>query len=344
MALKVLVLMSGGVDSSVAAAILREQGCNVAGLTFNLLGYGIASKDIDDAKEVTSRLGIKHAVSDLSSYFHKTIVKYFLDEYKFGRTPNPCVFCNKIIKVKMGLQLADEMGFDYIATGHYARILRDEEGLHLMKAKWQEKSQEYYLSLVESSDLERLMLPLGEFSKDEVRRIARKMGFNISTKEESQEICFVKKDYREFLKSNGFNEMSGKIKDSSGNVLGNHPGYYFYTVGQRRGLGVATGRKLYVKEIRPKENEIIVADIRDLYGYRFFVERPNFFEDVGEEFNATVRVRYRGDETEAFVKREGEVYKVELKERLFAITPGQIAVFYNGDKVLGGGVISDFSS
>lgn len=336
---KVLILMSGGIDSSVAAAILKEQGYRVGGLTFSLLGKDTDSESIEDAKQVARILGVEHFVIDLSSYFNDTIIKYFLQEYRDGRTPNVCALCNREIKIKMGLHFADELGFDYIATGHYARVQHDGQVVHLKKALWKEKSQEYYLALTDKSDLARVLFPLGEFSKAEVRKKARELGYSIHEKEESQDICFVGKDYRDFLKNRGFNVKKGVIRDLLGNVLGTHDGYYFFTIGQRRGLGVSGGERLYVRGINPQENEITVAPLKSLYDSCFYVGSVNLIEDVGNQFIATVRVRYRGEEAEARLRKEGELYKVELTRRLFAVTPGQIAVFYEGDLVVGGGFI-----
>jgi len=336
---KVLVLMSGGVDSSTTAYILKRQGYYVEGVSFKLFDSKRHLKHLEDAKRVSESLGIKHTILDVSEDFKREIISYFLREYASGRTPNPCAFCNRLIKVKWGLALAREKGFDFIATGHYARILRGEEGVHLLKALWKEKSQEYYLALLDRESLSRLLFPLGELEKSDVRAIAREAGLFVSEKPESQEVCFIEGDYRDFLLEHGFKEKEGDIKDKEGKVIGKHRGYYFYTIGQRRGLKVARGKRLYVKGIDPEKNEVVLGEIDDLMGRDFWVRDYNFIEDVPERFECKVKVRYRGEEALGIVEKMGDRLRVSLHSPLFAITPGQIAVFYHGDMVLGGGVI-----
>ncbi|MEO0242626.1 MAG: tRNA 2-thiouridine(34) synthase MnmA [candidate division WOR-3 bacterium] len=340
---RVVVLMSGGVDSSVAAYILKERGFEVYGLSLQLFHNEKHSKDLNDAQRVATQLGIPHDILDVSEYFRETIIDYFVREYLRGRTPNPCAFCNRLIKTWFGLDFALSRGFDYIATGHYAVIARDDKGVHLKRAVWPQKAQEYYLALLDKLTLEKLLLPLGELSKEQVKRIAHELGLPIFEKSESQEVCFIKGDYRDFLKEQGLEEKEGLIKDKNGYVLGRHRGYYFYTIGQRRGLGLPMGKRLYVQKILPEENLIIVGGITDVKSYRFMVENFNLIEDVREEFVGTVRVRYRGEEAPCRVRKVGNRLEVDLEKALFAVTPGQIAVFYKGDTVIGGGVICEVS-
>ncbi len=338
-----VVLMSGGVDSSVAAYALKEKGFRVHGISLKLFEGERHEAHLGDAKRVAEILNISHEIVDVSDYFRRSIINYFLEEYRRGRTPNPCTLCNKIVKVKIGLEILEKIGFDYIATGHYARVIKDDKGVHLKRALWAEKSQEYYLALLDKESLKRVLFPLGELSKEMVRNIAAKLKLPVAEKPESQEICFIDYDYRDFLKIRGFENLPGLIKDEKGNVLGTHDGYYFYTIGQRRGLGVAKGQRLYVKKIIPENNTVILGERESLMGLRFTVVDYNFIEHVGVEFSSTVRVRYRGDEVPCKVYNKGDVLEVYLEKPLFAITPGQVAVFYEGENVLGGGIINEVS-
>ncbi len=337
----VVVLMSGGVDSTVAALVLKEKGYEVIGVTFNFNSRCGNVQDIDDARKMAKKIGIRHEVIDLADYFGREIVQYFLDEYRNGRTPNPCALCNRRVKLHWGVKVADEFGCEFVATGHYARVTHEEGEVHLKKALWEDKSQEYYLALIEKEHLRRLVLPLGEMSKEEVREKAKEFGLEVHDKEESQDVCFVGKDYRSFLLKRGFERREGLIVDEKGNVLGKHDGYYFFTIGQRRGIGVAVGERLYVKEIIPHKNIVVVAPLEKLYRDSFFVQNVNFLEGLREGEILEVRVRYRGKTAECTLHSNAEnVYKVELRSELFAITPGQVAVFYRGDTVVGGGIIS----
>jgi tRNA-specific 2-thiouridylase len=341
MASSVVVLMSGGVDSTVAALVLKEKGYEVIGVTFNFNSRCGNVQDIDDAKKMAKKIGIRHEVIDLADYFRREIIQYFLDEYRNGRTPNPCALCNRRVKLHWGVKVADEFGCEFVATGHYARVTHEEGDVHLKKALWEDKSQEYYLALIEKEHLRRLVLPLGEMSKDEVREKAKEFGLEVHDKDESQDVCFVGKDYRSFLLKKGFERREGLIVDENGNVLGKHDGYYFFTIGQRRGIGVAVGERLYVKEIIPDKNIVVVAPLEKLYRDSFFVQNVNFLEGLREGEILEVRVRYRGKTAECTLHPYAEnVYKVELRSELFAITPGQVAVFYRGDTVVGGGIIS----
>jgi len=339
---RVVALMSGGVDSTVAALALKEQGYEVIGVTFNFNTRCGRAQDIEDAKKMAKKIGIRHEVFDVSDYFKKEIIQYFLDEYKRGRTPNPCALCNRRVKLSLGLKIAKGFGCDFVATGHYARVTRENGEVHLRKALWEYKSQEYYLALIEKVHLEKLILPLGEMSKEEVREKAKKFGLEVHDKEESQDVCFVGKDYRAFLLKRGFERKEGLILDENGNILGKHDGYYFFTIGQRRGIGVAMGKRLYVKKIVPEDNLVIVAPLEKLYSDSFIVKDMNFLEKVVEGERLEVRVRYRGKTAECTLSPLSDGgYKVILGEKLFAITPGQVAVFYRGDIVVGGGIIDE---
>jgi tRNA-specific 2-thiouridylase len=350
--------MSGGVDSSVAAALLKEAGHEVIGITMQLWprsseknnGNGSGSccglDAIEDAREVARKLGIPHYVTDFRDIFARTVIADFCREYSLGRTPNPCILCNRHIKFGVLWEKARELGADFLATGHYAGVERDNNNdkYLLKKGLDRKKDQSYFLCQLEQEQLGRTIFPVGNLTKDKVRQIARELGLPVADRPESQEICFVSDDnYAKFLKNHSpVSAESGPILDREGNVLGEHRGIMFYTIGQRKGLGIAAPKPLYVTSIESEKNTIIVGTKEQTYSSELVADNLNWIAAAGPEqpINVKARVRYRHPEAEAIVSPmdETSVY-VKFAEPQMAITPGQTVVFYDGDTVIGGGTI-----
>lgn len=352
--------MSGGVDSSSAAALLIEQGYDVIGITLKVWPQDCVSRAEDkccgpqavmDARAVCHNLGIPYYLIDESDEFQKQVIQYFADEYKAGRTPNPCVMCNDRLKFGTLLSRADKLGAYYIATGHYARIAEDEETgrMNLLKGRDPRKDQSYFLFTLKQEQLRRSLMPLGNKVKTETREIARHCGLKTADKEESQEICFVPdNDYGGFLQKAGLVEKhKGDIVDKYGKVLGSHDGIEFFTVGQRKGLRLTSPTPLYVLELDAASNRVIVGGKEDLERQEFTVERCNWipWETPPDEVRANIKVRYNhGGSPGTLYPRPDGVTRVVLDEPHPAITPGQACVFYQDDLVLGGGWIGRHSS
>ena len=348
---RVVVAMSGGVDSSVAAAMLLREGYDVLGVTMRLwsaadaegaLRPGCCVLGADDARAVCRVLGIPHQVINLEREFEEDVVDYFCRDYERGRTPNPCLACNDRVKFKTLLERATAMGADYLATGHYARIRRDSGGrFSLLRAVDETKDQSYALFTVGQSELARLLFPVGERRKTEVRRLAAEMGLPVAEKRDSFEICFVPDDYRAFI-SGRVRQEPGEIRDTSGRVVGRHGGIGGYTVGQRHGLGVAVGERRYVVAIDRGANAITIGGEDDLLCDGLLAEDLRWVsgEAPKGEIAVAAQVRYRAPAVEAVVSVRGECASVRFREAQRAITPGQAAVFYEGERVLGGGVIA----
>ena len=345
---KVLLGMSGGVDSSVSAILLQQQGYEVIGCTMELWGKEEQKKAIEDAKKVCQKLGITHYVLNYKEEFKCHVIDNFINEYKNARTPNPCVECNKNIKFGVLLQKAKELGCEYIATGHYARIEYSEEYNRyvLRKSKEEKKDQTYFLYSIPKEELQHILFPLQEYtSKQDTRKIAKENGLEVSEKKDSQEICFIPdNDYKKFLKEN-INEKvkTGNIVLKAGEVLGKHEGLTNYTIGQRKGLGISYKEPLYVVDLNKEKNEVIVGTEKDLYSKTLYVTNVNWlvFEDVNNKIECYAKVRYRAKESKAIVYKEKGKMKVEFDEPQRAITPGQSVVFYDEKGiVLGGGIIA----
>jgi tRNA-specific 2-thiouridylase len=343
--MKVLVAMSGGVDSSVAAARLQEEGYDVIGATMQLRPrHGQEDSAIADARQVARRLGIAHYVMDLRGIFEEKVIADFCREYRRGRTPNPCVRCNQYLKFGALRERAAEMGADFIATGHHARVERDGAGRHLLKkGSDKHKDQSYFLYTLTQEQLKHTLFPIGHLTKDRVRAIASRLALPVASRPESREICFVPADgYPAFLRG-GLPQAAepGPILNKQGKVLGRHQGIMFYTIGQRRGLGIAAGEPLYVTAIKPERNAIIVGPKEAVYGTELVAADVRWILDCPEfPIKVKARVRYRHPEASAVLAPadDGRIC-VKFAELQMAITPGQAVVFYDGDAVLGGGTI-----
>jgi tRNA-specific 2-thiouridylase len=346
---RVLVAMSGGVDSSVAAALLKQQGHEVCGVTMKLLDkkplYAAQSRSCcgydaaRDAKLVADEIGIRHHVVNAVDVFRETVIADFMSEYASGRTPNPCVRCNRFVKFDYLMKKADELGCEFLATGHYAV----REGNRLYRGSDTKKDQAYFLYVLYSVDIERVLFPLGKMTKDEIRRIASGLHLITANKPESQDICFVEDgDYAAMLETfHCGNE--GPIVDVSGTVIGKHGGIHRYTIGQRKGLG-ALGQKMFVKEINVAENTIVVGTEDDLCAKTISVTDPVFAPGIALDpcMECDVQVRYRSKPVKAAITREGDQdVRVVFSEPVRAIAPGQSAVFYHENMVIGGGIIKN---
>ena len=348
--MRILVAMSGGVDSSVVAALLKEQGHEVIGVTMKLwegpegempeTGCCTAS-DSEDARKVASKLDIPYYVLDYTESFSKNVVDNFIDMYAQGLTPNPCVECNRSVKFDHFLNQAKKLNCEKVATGHYAKIIKNENFYELHKADYLDKDQSYVLHMLKSDDLENILFPLGEITKPEVRQIAARLGLKTAFKKDSQDICFVgKKDYRSFVEKRIDLTSAGEIFDVNGTKVGNHNGIHEFTVGQRKGLpgGQATPR--YVTKINVQNKNVIIGEQKDLLVGSFIIEDVSIVKDI-EYDNLTVQTRYNSEDLKCKINKisDNELL-VELIEPASSIAPGQFGVLFSGTKVIGGGRIS----
>jgi tRNA-specific 2-thiouridylase len=347
---RVVIAMSGGVDSSVAAALLSQQGYEVIGITmcFNLSDSirkrpaCCGMQGIEDARRVAHKLGIKHYVLNMRKALKELVIKDFCDEYSRGRTPNPCIKCNQYLKFDCLLKKALSLDAEFLATGHYARVAKTKEGYQLKKAKDLIKDQSYFLYRLNQNQLRHVLFPIGNYTKAQVRALARSFKLPVADKLASQEICFLpESDYRKFLRQAIKQQIKpGLIVDTRGNVLGAHQGIAFYTIGQREGLGIAKGFPLYITKINPGNNQIIVGAKEDALKSEFMLKEPHFIlRPIKKKIVLKVKIRYNHKEARGLLSPFKNKIKVEFLKPQFAITPGQSAVFYEKDNVLGGGII-----
>ena len=352
---RVVVAMSGGVDSSVTAALLQEQGYEVVGVTMRLSEEArdadpdgrscCALSSVDDARRVADILGIPHYVMDFTEPFQRLVIDYFTQEYARGRTPNPCIACNRHIKFEGLLEKTRALGAQYIATGHYARITRTDDGTyHLRKGIDAAKDQSYVLYHLTQKMMDHVLFPLGDYCKDEIRRMAEDYGLPVAHKAESQEICFVPRDdYKSYLRTHAPQTMqTGAITDRTGHFLGTHDGIAFYTIGQRRGLGIAAEHPLYVIALDAAENRVIVGTSDEVFARALTASDLSWTlpRPPHEPRRVRAKIRYGKREANAWMEPQGDgTVAIHFSEPQRAVTPGQSIVFYEGDAVLGGGSI-----
>lgn len=350
---KVLLGMSGGVDSSVAALLLLEQGYDVIGVTMKLrpdnlpqgpTGSCGSLDDTQDARQVADWLGIPHLVWDFSDRFCQKVVDYFVAEYLCGRTPNPCVACNRYLKFDAMLERALEEGCDYIATGHYARIEKSPDGRWLLKRAPNQKDQSYVLYHLTQFQLAHTLFPLGGLDKSQARALAQQRGLPVAFKPDSQEICFIpNKDYAGFITRYTKNaSQPGNFVDQAGRVLGQHRGIIHYTIGQRKGLGCSFGKPMYVVRICPQNNTVVLGEEGSQYASSLTAQRLNWipFSTLEQPLQVTAKVRYQATAAAATIyPLSNDQVQVEFEQPQRSVTPGQAVVFYNGDTVIGGGTI-----
>ena len=352
---KVVIGMSGGVDSSVAAYLLKEQGYDVIGVTMQIWqedneftereGGCCSLSAVDDARRVANKLGIPFYVMNFRDSFKDKVIDYFVQEYIDGKTPNPCIACNKYLKFDELLMKAKGIGADYVATGHYAKIEKDENGRYLLiRSDDDKKDQTYALYNFTQEQLKHTLMPCGEFTKERIREIAKEIGLAVHNKKDSEEICFIHdNDHGRYIKeARPLEVVPGNFVDKEGNVLGKHKGIVYYTIGQRKGLGIAFGTRVFVTDINPVTNEVVLGPEKDIFKTELIAKDINLisFDKLEGEVAVEAKVRYAAKPAKAVISQlENGKVKVVFEEKQRAITKGQSVVFYQGNIVVGGGVI-----
>lgn len=355
---RVVVGMSGGVDSSVAACLLQKADYEVVGVTMQIWqeedpaaveenGGCCGLTAVEDARRVAQCLDIPHYVMNFKREFQEQVMDYFVKEYIRGRTPNPCIACNRYVKWESLLKRSLELGADYIATGHYARVRRLDNGRYTLQAAASaQKDQTYALYSLTQHQLAHTLMPVGDYTKEEIRQIAQEIGLSVAQKPDSQEICFVPDgDYAAFIDQTLVNPIpAGNFVDTKGNVIGRHQGITHYTIGQRKGLGLAMGHPVFVAAIRPESNEVVIGESEDIFSLALRCSHLNWMacEDLKEGMAVTAKIRYNHRGASGSVYRFSQDEAIcRFEEPQRAITPGQAVVFYRGDTVLGGGTIEE---
>jgi tRNA-specific 2-thiouridylase len=347
---KIAVGLSGGIDSSFAAYLLKKEGWDTVGFTLKFYpeqNRCCDLKSLYQARRLCDNLGIPHYVIDVGELFKKEIINYFINSYLAGTTPNPCAFCNRLIKFGYFFEKIKSLGINYLATGHYARIVKDKDGFLIKPARDQKKSQEYFLALIKKEVLPYLNFPLADFTKEEVKKIAYKEKIMFKERKESQDVCFVKEDsYAHFIEKNTAlsNNFTGEIKHINGKLLGRHKGIHYFTCGQREGLGIAYKEPLYVVSIDARTKTVIVGEKKYLAKNSFTVSAFNWFISQVPSANLKVKIRYNSPLYNCKLEFKDDRALVLLKESVNAITPGQVAAFYEDDSLIGGGIIEKIES
>lgn len=353
---KVVVGMSGGVDSSVAAYLLKKAGYDVIGVTMQIWqdeetaaqeenGGCCGLSAVDDARRVANSLDIPYYVMNFKNEFKDAVIDYFAKEYLLGKTPNPCIACNRYVKWESLLKRSLEIGADYIATGHYARVVKLPNGRYtLMKSATSAKDQTYALYNLTQYQLAHTLMPVGEYTKDEIREIAQNINLRVANKPDSQEICFIPdNDYAKFITEYTNREpKAGNFVSLDGRVLGKHKGIIHYTVGQRKGLNLSMGHPVFVQEIRPETNEVVIGNSEDVFSNQLYANNINFMsiEDLDGEMTVDAKIRYSHKGAKCKIRKmDSDIIECTFEEPQRAITPGQAVVFYDGELVVGGGTI-----